>query len=157
MSGYTYRERVSFGETSLVGSVYFSAYVEWQGRCRERFLAEQAPDVVRAIREGELALLTLACSCDYAPASASLSAGDEVAITMRLASFRGARLELVFDYACEGTALATGAMRIGCKARRGDDWAARPFPVSLIEALRRHADDAALIAALDEALAFQTE
>ncbi|HEY7592198.1 MAG TPA: acyl-CoA thioesterase, partial [Actinophytocola sp.] len=47
MSGYyELRHRVGFEETNFVGNVYYTNYLRWQGHCRERFLTEEAPDVL---------------------------------------------------------------------------------------------------------------
>ena len=43
---YEYRHLVGFEETNLVGNVYYVNYLRWQGRCREMFLLEHAPDVL---------------------------------------------------------------------------------------------------------------
>ncbi len=37
-------------ETSLVGNVYFTNYLLWQGHCRERFLMEHAPEVLELLQ-----------------------------------------------------------------------------------------------------------
>ena len=61
---YSYRHVVGFGDTNLVGNVYFVNHIEWQGRCREMFLREKAPEVVQGFAQG-LALVTTRCSCEY--------------------------------------------------------------------------------------------
>src|SRR4029079_11569069 len=86
------RHVVSFEDTNLVGNVYFARHLSWQGRCREMFLAEHAPDVIDALRGG-LALVTLRCGCEY---YAELSVLDEVAVRMRLASLVQNRIGLRF-------------------------------------------------------------
>ncbi len=47
---YEYRHLVGFEETNLVGNVYYVNYLRWQGRCREMFLRDRAPDVLADIR-----------------------------------------------------------------------------------------------------------
>ena len=42
MKAYEYHHIVSFQETNLVGNVYYANYVQWQGRCREMFLKDNA-------------------------------------------------------------------------------------------------------------------
>src|SRR5438309_2080475 len=81
MRAYEYRHVVGFEETNLVGNVYYVNQVRWQGRCREMFLQEHAPEVLEELRRG-LALATVRCSCDYL---AELSAFDQIVIRMRLA------------------------------------------------------------------------
>ena len=46
MRAYEYRHVVGFEETNLVGNVYFTEHLRWQGRCREMFLKEHAPEVL---------------------------------------------------------------------------------------------------------------
>ena len=46
MKAYEYHHIVSFEETNLVGNVYYANYVRWQGRCREMFLKDHAPDII---------------------------------------------------------------------------------------------------------------
>ena len=43
---YEYPHTVGFEETNLVGNVYYVNYLRWQGRCREMFLKQHAPDVL---------------------------------------------------------------------------------------------------------------
>ena len=45
MRYYEYRHVVTFRETNLVGNVYYTNHLEWQGRCRELFLRDHAPEV----------------------------------------------------------------------------------------------------------------
>ena len=49
MRYYEYRHLVSFEETNLVGNVYYVNHVRWQGRVREMFLRDHAPDVVEEL------------------------------------------------------------------------------------------------------------
>ena len=81
MRFYEYRHLVSFEETNLVGNVYYTNHLSWQGRCRELFLREHAPDVLDELSRG-LSLATMSCSCEYL---AELTAFDEVIVRMRLA------------------------------------------------------------------------
>ena len=46
MRSYEMRYVVGFEETNVVGNVYYAHHVRWQGRCRELFLCELAPEVV---------------------------------------------------------------------------------------------------------------
>ncbi len=52
MRYYEYRHRVGFEETNVVGNVYFTHYLRWQGRCREMFLHEHAPEVTAEMGRG---------------------------------------------------------------------------------------------------------
>ena len=39
------RHQVAFEETNLVGNVYYTNFLRWQGRTREMFLAQKAPSI----------------------------------------------------------------------------------------------------------------
>src|SRR5262252_1459525 len=80
MKSYEYTHVVGFEETNLVGNVYYVNHLRWQGRCRELFLAEHAPEVLAELRR-DLALATVRCSCEY---FAELQPFDEVIVRMRL-------------------------------------------------------------------------
>src|ERR1017187_1472803 len=94
MRYYEYRRIVSFEETNLVGNVYYTNQLAWQGRCRELFLRDHAPDVIDELSRG-LALATVSCSCEY---FAELTAFDEVIVRMRLAELVQNRMRLAFEY-----------------------------------------------------------
>jgi enediyne biosynthesis thioesterase len=133
---YEYRHRVGFEDTNLVGNVYYVNHLRWQGRCREMFLLEHAPDVLRELAEG-LALATVRCSCDYL---AELQAFDEVALRMRLTAVAQNRITLHFDYfrrAAGGEELvARGEQQVACMRRDGGAMVPAPIPAALREALR---------------------
>lgn len=136
MRVYEYCHRVGFEDTNLVGNVYYVNHLRWQGRCREMFLLEHAPDVLRELAEG-LALATVRCSCDYL---AELQAFDEVALRMRLAAVAQNRITLHFDYyrrAAGGEELvARGEQQVACMRRDGGAMVPAPIPAALREALR---------------------
>jgi enediyne biosynthesis thioesterase len=136
MRAYEYRHVVSFEETNLVGNVYYVNPLRWQGRCRELFLQQHAPDVLNELRQG-LSLATTRCSCEYL---AELSAFDEVVIRMRLGALTQSRLSLVFEYwRCQGDhqeLVARGAQDIACLRRDGQRLVPTPVPRGLREALR---------------------
>ena len=92
MHAYEYRHVVGFEETNLVGNVYYVNHIRWQGRCRELFLRDHAPEVLTALAQG-LCLVTTRCSCEYL---AELAAFDEVVIRMRLGALTQSRMSLVF-------------------------------------------------------------
>ena len=77
---YVYRHQVTLEETNLVGNVYFAHYVRWQGHCRERFLADNAPGVLAALSTG-FTMVTTACSCEFLD---ELTANDRVELRMTL-------------------------------------------------------------------------
>ena len=64
MRTYEYTHIVGFEETNLVGNVYYANHVRWQGRCRELFLRDHAPEILDELRNG-LYLVTVRVSCEY--------------------------------------------------------------------------------------------
>ena len=130
MRFYEYRHIVSFQETNLVGNVYFTNHLGWQGRCREMFLRDHAPEVVAELSRG-LALATVSCSCEY---FAELTAFDEVIVRMRL----------VFEYwrRKQGNEelVARGEQQIACMRRAGEKLSPMPVPQTLREALAAYAE-----------------
>jgi enediyne biosynthesis thioesterase len=130
---YEYRHTVGFEETNLEGSVHFVNYVRWQGRCREMFLQDHAPDVLEDIR-GDLKLFTLKVGCEY---FAETSAFDEISIRMRLDKLTQTQIAFTFDYVRvngeEERLVARGRQRVACM--RGPNQDTRPAVVPM--ALRR--------------------
>ncbi|WP_213451355.1 acyl-CoA thioesterase [Rhizomonospora bruguierae] len=133
---YEYRHTVGLEETNLVGNVYYVNYLRWQGRCREMFLKEWAPEVLDDLR-ADLKLFTLRVSCEF---FAELTAFDDLAIRMRLAELAQTQIQFTFDYVRltpgEGeTLVARGLQRVACM--RGPNTRTVParVPESLVRAL----------------------
>ncbi len=149
MKFYEYRHVVGFEETNLVGNVYYVNPLRWQGRCREMFLRDNAPEVLAELAEG-LALATVRISCDYL---AELFAFDQVAVRMRLGGVMQNRITLLFEYwrvaavgtegSTEGNAgeelIARGEQVVACMRREGDKTVPTAIPVALREALKPYA------------------
>ena len=128
---FEYRHIVSFQETNLVGNVYFTNHLAWQGRCREMFLKENAPDILNQLASG-LSLATVNCSCEY---FAELCAFDEVIIRMRLQEIALNRIKLSFEYFRATELIAKGEQMVACMKRDGEKLSAVPVPDSLSAAL----------------------
>lgn len=157
MPSYRYTHAVGLGETSAVGNVYFARYFEWQGRCREAFLAEHCPGVVDLLLRQEVAFLTSDARCTYC-GDFGFRGFSAAWIDMSLLRFRGGRMTLGFEYRDASrpeVLVATGEQQLCCKERRGADWVARPFPAELARALLRFADEDELRRALESAIEFQ--
>jgi enediyne core biosynthesis thioesterase len=139
MRYYEYRHLVSFQETNLVGNVYYTNHLAWQGRCREMFLREHAPDVIPALSDG-LALATVRCSCEY---FAEVTAFEEVIVRMSLAELVQNRIGLTFEYwRKQGGAeelVARGEQQVACMRRDGGRLVPAPVPASLRQALAGYA------------------
>lgn len=133
---FLYRHVVCFEETNVVGNVYFSRHISWQGRCREMFLRFHAPGILNEIKE-DLRLVTLQVSCEY---FSELHAFDEIEIHMRLAFLRQHRIGLDFDYfVLSGSSerlAARGFQEIGCMRATGQMMIAVAPPAELLGALR---------------------
>lgn len=133
-SYYEIRHVVGFEETNIVGNVYYVNYLRWQGRCREMFLKEKAPEVLTDL-QGDLKLFTLKVDCEF---FAEITAFDELAIRMRLLELAQTQVEFGFDYvrlAPDGgeTLVARGAQRVACM--RGPN--TRTVPTRVPEPLER--------------------
>jgi len=112
---YEYRHTVGFEETNIVGNVYYVNYLRWQGRCREMFLKEKAPDVLADLQD-DLKLFTLKVDCEF---FAEITAFSELSIRMRLNDLAQTQVEFSFDYVRldpDGSEVlvARGRQRIAC-------------------------------------------
>jgi enediyne biosynthesis thioesterase len=136
---YEYRHVVGFEETNLVGNVYFTNHLKWQGRCRELFLRDHAPGVLAALSQG-LCLITARCACDYLQ---ELVPFDEVIVRMRLGSQGQNRLVMRFEYWRIGPSgeelVARGEQHVVSMERQGEQTVPIPLPVELTEALKKFA------------------
>ncbi|GAA1566350.1 acyl-CoA thioesterase [Actinomadura kijaniata] len=131
---FEYRHTVGFEETNIVGNVYYVNYLRWQGRCREMFLKERAPEVLAELWE-DLKLFTLKVDCEF---YAEITAFDELSIRMRLLELAQTQLEFGFDYVRLDpggleTLVARGRQRVACM--RGPN--TRTVPARVPEALGR--------------------
>lgn len=140
MKAYEYHHIVSFEETNLVGNVYYANYILWQGRCREMFLRDRAPSIIKDLSQG-LALVTVRVSCEY---FSELYAFDQVTIRMRLSSFTQNRITMLFEYWRITDAgeelIAKGEQQAACMRRDGEKMVATPIPVVLQEALKLYTE-----------------
>ena len=137
MTYFAYRHLVSFEETNLVGNVFYVNHFRWQGRCREQFLYQEAPDILNELQNG-LVLATMECSCAYFQ---ELSAFDSVELRMYLAETSRNQIEMRFDYIRLGeseTLAARGSQRIACMRRDQGETVPVPIPPSLQKALEKY-------------------
>lgn len=139
MRAYEYRHVVGFEEINLVGNVYYVNHVRWQGRCREMFLRDRAPDVIEALKHG-LVLVTVRVSCEF---MAELVAFDEIILRMRLGELAQNRITMKFEYWRHTPAgeemVARGEQQIACMKRAGEQVVPVPVPSQLREALKEYA------------------
>jgi enediyne core biosynthesis thioesterase len=137
---FEHRHTVGFEETNIVGNVYYVNYLRWQGRCREMFLKERAPEILREL-DGDLKLFTLKVDCEF---FAELTAFDDVSVRMRLVELGQTQLEFAFDYVkvdAEGgeTLVARGRQRVACMRGPNTRTAPARVPEPLIRALEPYA------------------
>lgn len=137
-SYYEYRHLVGFEETNLVGNVYYVNYLRWQGRCREMFLRDQAPDVLAEVQD-DLKLFTLKVDCEFL---AEITAFDELSIRMRLEDLTQTQVGFAFDYVKltggQEVLVARGRQRIACMRGPNGDTRPAKVPDALREALSRY-------------------
>jgi len=140
MRAYEYRHVVGFEETNLVGNVYYVHHLSWQGRCRELFLRDHAPEVLAQLGQG-LCLVTTRCSCEYLE---ELSAFDEVVVRMRLGALMQNRMSLAFEYwrrtGDSEELVARGEQSVACMRREEGRVVPTAIPASLREALRPYSE-----------------
>jgi enediyne core biosynthesis thioesterase len=130
---YHHRHVVTLDETNLVGNVYFAHYLHWQGHCRELFLAEHTPGVLKALQTGELVLVTVACAMDYYAESYAL---DEIDVAMSLRRAAGNRIAMDFDFRRGPVLTAHGTQTVACMKRNGSGLVPAEIPAELSTALR---------------------
>jgi enediyne core biosynthesis thioesterase len=135
---FSYRHVVSFEETNLVGNVYFTRHISWQGRCREMFLKSHAPAVLAELAR-DLRMVTLKVSCEYFE---ELTALDEIDVQMSLAHLRQYRIGLDFNiYKLQPSGrvcAARGFQEIGCMRATAKGLMPDRPPDSLAEALKSY-------------------
>jgi enediyne biosynthesis thioesterase len=133
---FVYRHIVSFEETNVVGNVYFTRHIAWQGRCREMFLKQNAPEILAEIAR-DLRLVTLRVSCEYFE---ELNAFDEIEVQLSLAHVRQNKLGLNFNYLKidpgRNQIAARGFQEIGCMRLVEKGLVPVNVPPSLADALR---------------------
>lgn len=138
MNAYEYRHVVSFEETNLIGNVYYANHVRWQGRVREMFLRDHAPEILKDLDRG-LRLVTTRVSCEY---FTELFAFDEVLIRMYAGAVAQNRVTMRYEYLRIGPAepeiVARGEQQIACMHQEGDRMVPVPIPRALREALSHY-------------------
>jgi enediyne biosynthesis thioesterase len=139
MRSYEYRHRVCFEDTNVVGNVYYANYIRWQGRCREMFLHEHAPRLVRELNNG-FAMATTRVSCSYFE---ELAAFDEVVVRMSAGNITPSRLTMLFRYYRvspdgEETLVAEGEQEVVCIKRQAAGIEPIPLPELLLDAVGQY-------------------
>jgi enediyne biosynthesis thioesterase len=136
VSYYEYRHRVGLEETNVIGNVYFTHYLRWQGRCREMFLHDHAPESMADLGRN-LTLATTRVACSYYRELAPL---DDVAVRMSASAMTPSRLTMVFQYVrispCgEEELVAEGEQEVACMRRVNGHMEPAALPQELREAV----------------------
>jgi enediyne biosynthesis thioesterase len=133
---YEYAHVVSLEETNAFGNVYFTHFLRWQGRCREMFLREYAPEVLAGARG--LHLVTTRCACEY---FAELAAFDSLTIRMHASEINQNRITLSFEYwrsdAAGKDLVARGEQEVAWLVKEGDQYTPTRIPPVLLAAIDR--------------------
>ncbi|MFE2756891.1 acyl-CoA thioesterase [Actinosynnema sp. NPDC059335] len=136
---YEIRHTVGFEETNLVGNVYYVNYLRWQGRCREMFLKENAPSVLRDLQD-DLKLFTLKVECEF---FSEITLFDELSVRMRLEELTQTQVQFAFDYVKvtggQEVLVAKGRQRIACMRGPNTNTVPSRVPEDLRKALAPYA------------------
>ena len=88
------RYLVTFGDTNVVGNVYFAHYFRWQGECRESLMAEGYPEFHDDLRRG-FNLVTEFAHMDFLYEARLF---DRVLARMTVSSLSRTRIEFEFEF-----------------------------------------------------------
>lgn len=133
---FEYRYVVGFKDTNVVGNVYFTRHLEWQGMCREMFVREHVPEILGELEKG-LCLVTMDVGCDY---RGEINAFDEISVRLRLGKLRRNRMWMEFEYVRlekDGSEqlVAVGKQTVACMRRTDEGMLPEPFPEEFVRAL----------------------
>ncbi|XVS62287.1 acyl-CoA thioesterase [Actinosynnema sp. CA-299493] len=137
---YEIRHTVGFEETNLVGNVYYVNYLRWQGRCREMFLKEKAPSVLKDLQD-DLKLFTLKVECEF---FSEITLFDDLSVRMRLEELTQTQIQFSFDYVKvtgdQEVLVAKGRQRIACMRGPNTNTVPSRVPEDLRKALAPYAE-----------------
>lgn len=129
---FVWPHTVTFGETNVMGNVYFARHFDWQGECREMFLKAHCPAILQELAR-DLRLVTLNAHAEF---FGELFAFDEIELHMRLGFAQQHRIGLRFDVVKQDGAIAArGAQDVGCMRLRGGVLEPTALPPDLLNAL----------------------
>ena len=135
MKSYDYHHIITFEDTNLVGNVYYANHIRWQGRCREMFLRDNVPEILKELELG-LVLVTTRVSCEYIH---ELRAFDQIIIRMRAGSVSQNKVIMLFDYlkvhSGSEELIAKGEQQIACMIKTESGVIPTPIPQVLLTAL----------------------
>jgi enediyne core biosynthesis thioesterase len=107
---FEHRLLVTFGDTNVVGNVYFANYFHWQGACREAMLAEYYPEFEDDLHRG-FSFITEFAHMDFLQEAHLF---DRVLVRMTSNDLSRTRFELEFEFLREkeGFLLARGKQAV---------------------------------------------
>jgi enediyne biosynthesis thioesterase len=123
ITSQSYRPRITFQDTNVVGNVYFLNFFRWQADCRDQWLRTARPELWAAIRRGEKQLYcTNWCTKFENPFGATI--GDDVEVN---ASICESHDDLMCATGIGPTRIAKGTFSIALSQRHLP--ASQDFPV----------------------------
>jgi enediyne biosynthesis thioesterase len=130
--------------------------LSWQGKCRELFLADHAPEMLRLVAERKLALQTSSASA--AITNIPLHPVEEVRVELRLENIKCGQMGVRFDYFAESALgavqIAEGTQRMSCKKWNGSSLVPCVFQKDLLKALGRFTQSDRIRRMIDDILEF---
>ena len=136
--------------------------IRWQGKCRERFLTDHAPELLKSVAAGTLALHTNQVGFSLLN-DARIAPSDRIRLNMRMTDLKS-RLTVRFDYELTSDTseeptvrrIATGTQVLCCKRRNAEGhFSACVFPTEMLRALRSFSHVNSLRSCIDDLLAHQ--
>lgn len=123
-----------------------------QGKCRELFLLDHAPETIRRVAGLDLALQTTSASVDIL--SPRPVGAAEVRVELRLEALKCGQMTVRFDYfelvAGRPLHFAHGQQRMSCKRRFRHGLLPTPLPADVLCALRQFTDDHRMLEKISE-------
>ena len=91
---FEYRHLVTFGDTNVVGNVYFTNFFIWQGKSREALLAQFYPEIADDLRQG-FGMITEFAHQDFSHEAVLF---DEILVRMTVTALSRTRIEFDFEF-----------------------------------------------------------
>ena len=125
MRAFEYCTFVSFEETNVVGNVYFANYFVWQGKCREAFLREYAPQVLEDFKAG-FGMITKESACVF---HQEAFAFQKIRIRMSLEKLSRTMIAMQFDYLREED---DGRLTLLAQGRQSAMWVSPEHQIAML-------------------------
>ena len=123
-----------------------------QGKSRELFLLDHAPETIRRVAGHDLALQTTSASVDILNSRPNES--GEVKVELRLEALKCGQMTIRFDYfelnAGRSVHFASGKQRMSCKRLHSHGLLPTPLPADVLAALKQFTDKEHLLEKIAE-------